>query len=631
MKKHVVLLVIASSLILASCNLARRPIKSSQISESEDSSSEISSSESYESSETSEESASSSKSTSKTSSSSSSISSSSSSSDEVVVSSTLQSKFLSPKFNESTGEIETSSYDSQDIQTTYFRGYDSIPYVVASDALSFAHTFRNGASLVDDEGVLTVSNSSYTPDEVIIDASNDTIWFADYEHFAADSGSGNQIATDSVGGVDYYSYLQLSSSELLDDDRSLTFYLGDYGADILCYQNETYVPAMHLFGTLLGSNLAIGFNGQDYYLAYDAALENDSYAYTQEVYSGPYVSKRTRDSSFAQYNYDYLCFMLDHFYGLADDSELKPFDVTLENEGYKSKLLSTNVSTYNNALFDFVETVLDEGHSHTDYKSYYNASYAVSGRSSQSGVRNSEIINAYYDVYSARGRNTAGYFTYGDVAVLRFDAFQDNFYGKQYVSYVDDPTQDDFDVFSFFYSSFEKIQANSSINNVVIDLSMNGGGEVGSLFGAIGFLGGSFSTSITNPLTGSIMHETYKVDTNLDGKFNSSDGFKGQYNFYILTSGYSYSCASFMPELCKENGIATPIGHKSGGGACSVGYFASIDGAMGWMSSNMLASYKQSDGSYINYEHGYPVESKYQFDYSNYFTLSKLAAKVDSF
>lgn len=59
--------------------------------------------------------------------------------------------------------------------------------------------------------------------------------------------------------------------------------------------------------------------------------------------------------------------------------------------------------------------------------------------------------------------------------------------------------------------------------------------------------------------------------------------------------------------------------------------FASIDGAMGWMSSNMLASYKQGDGSYINYEHGYPVESKYQFDYSNYFTLSKLAAKVDSF
>ena len=556
---------------------------------------------------------------------SSSSSSSTPGTEEPVVSSTLNSKIYVPNQDQQTGTITTSNYD---LPTTYFVGYNEIPYLKAVTALSLFHDYHTGYSITQNDGVLTVNNGSYLPDRVTFDAQYDTVEFADYEHFVA-GGSGTDIATPSCGDVSYYPYLKLVSSELLDDDRSLIFYLDDYDADILWYQNNVYVPAGHMFAMMLGCDLGIAFNGDNYYLTYDSVLTQNN-SYTSVVYSGSYAKKTSRSSAYAAYNYSYLCFLFDHFYGLADDSNLKPFDSTFQTKGYKTKLLSTSVSTYNNALFNFVEQVLDEGHSHTDYKSYYGTSVATSGSPTVSGTRNSSIMREAQNVATARynAGKDVGFETSGTLAVLRFDQFVD-YFDADWIDDSDsyDPSSEYFDVFTFFYHYFGQLNKNVT-KDVVIDLSFNGGGEVGALFGAIGFLGRTFTTSITNPLTGSVMHETYAVDTNLDGQFNSSDGYQGQYNFYILTSGYSYSCATFMPELCAENGIATPIGKKSGGGACSVGYFATQDGAMGWLSSNNLCAYLK-DGDYVNYEHGYPVESRYQISsYSDYFNMSSLATRV---
>ena len=74
-------------------------------------------------------------------------------------------------------------------------------------------------------------------------------------------------------------------------------------------------------------------------------------------------------------------------------------------------------------------------------------------------------------------------------------------------------------------------------------------------------------------LAGNYREEYYHVDTNLDGICDDQDGFGGQYDFYILCSGSSYSCGNALPYFAQKNGLAKIIGTKPGGGDCVVGSF----------------------------------------------------------
>jgi hypothetical protein len=70
----------------------------------------------------------------------------------------------------------------------------------------------------------------------------------------------------------------------------------------------------------------------------------------------------------------------------------------------------------------------------------------------------------------------------------------------------------------------------------------------------------------------------YRIDTNLDGDFDEQDSFEGQYDFFVLTSPYSFSCGNMFPYVAKANDIATVIGQQSGGGACIVSFTVTPDG-----------------------------------------------------
>ena len=103
----------------------------------------------------------------------------------------------------------------------------------------------------------------------------------------------------------------------------------------------------------------------------------------------------------------------------------------------------------------------------------------------------------------------------------------------------------------------------------------------------LGFLSKHVDLTMYSPLTKLTANLSYKVDTNLDGKYDDNDSYEGKYNFYVLTSNYSFSCANLFPQICKEMGIAKIIGEQSGGGACVVYYSATPDGKTYRISSNM--------------------------------------------
>ena len=102
-------------------------------------------------------------------------------------------------------------------------------------------------------------------------------------------------------------------------------------------------------------------------------------------------------------------------------------------------------------------------------------------------------------------------------------------------------------------------------------------------------------------MTGAYNEEFYHVDTNLDGIADDKDGFGGQYEFYIMCSGQSYSCGTALPYFAQQDSLATIIGTKPGGGDCVVGYFIDAYGRCAFYSS-MLKLGRMQEGIFVSDE-----------------------------
>ena len=102
-------------------------------------------------------------------------------------------------------------------------------------------------------------------------------------------------------------------------------------------------------------------------------------------------------------------------------------------------------------------------------------------------------------------------------------------------------------------------------------------------------------------LTGNYREEYYHIDTNLDGVADDQDGFGGQYEFYIMCSGSSYSCGTALPYFAQQNGLAAIIGTQPGGGDCVVGSFVDAYGRCA-VYSGMLKLGTYEDGVFVSDE-----------------------------
>ena len=136
------------------------------------------------------------------------------------------------------------------------------------------------------------------------------------------------------------------------------------------------------------------------------------------------------------------------------------------------------------------------------------------------------------------------------------------------------------------------------MKNVVINICDNGGGAATGLISILGFLSEDGEAVFTDKdmLTGSYREEWYHVDTNLDGVADDNDGYGGQYDFYIMCSGSSYSCGNALPYFAQQNGLAKIIGTAPGGGDCVVGSFIDAYGRCAFYSSRFKIGTQDGSG-----------------------------------
>ena len=380
--------------------------------------------------------------------------------------------------------------------------------------------------------------------------------------------------------------------------------------------------------------------------------------------------KGTVSKEVSEYNYNILRLMFDKLYGLRDIKGFTSADAYFSSLGLKEALKSTNTKTYNEALAKLIGNV-DDGHSSLNALSIYTAfeDYDSLGdlMKNNIGPRVTSLMEKRNTYSKARidkhaelhpddpqkGNTDPNYYQglrFSDnkeTAVITFDSFTHNSdiiknmkelwpegshieeseYLIQSRSKMINSTPDGFTT-SFFI--LKELNKNSKVvKNVVVDLTNNGGGLIATVPYLMAFFTDDPVYAIKDINTGAIKEYHYKINLNGDDKYSEGDTFKGQFSFYVLTSGFSFSCGNVLPGLAKNAG-AKIIGERSGGGVSPVGVYLDALGTAINISDHYNMLYKDADGKYIQNDSGIPVDYEFPLENGNWYDPNAINSFINS-
>ena len=415
-------------------------------------------------------------------------------------------------------------------------------------------------------------------------------------------------------------YVDCSNSEYIGEGN-VTFDLSEYSLQIVERNNRAYLPFSIINNIFFVSKYysAVGFNGTGFYLldmlngvcGLDGGTNN---TFMNAYYHGSFRGK-SRNAKFVEDNYNALMFQFDHFYGFHDE-RMAPFGTYL-SENYPeivTDLKNSSHSVYSRAINRILDEVIGDGHTNSGRASTPFGTGTISG-TNYSSDRSRALDQAYYECYSARYSASlpSSIVRYkNNTAIISFDIFYHE--GTTFTSSNIDYYRNS-DTFAMFHYAFGEINKRTDIQNIIFDITCNGGGDTNALIPMLGFLSDKVEMTVYNPLSKLVGNLSYKVDTNLDGSYDEKDNYKDKYNYFVLTSNYSFSCANLFAMVCKNSGLATIIGKQSGGGACVVSYTATPDGKPFRISGNMRNGFKDNPTNHDDY--GVPVD--YEIEVRNFY------------
>ena len=320
-----------------------------------------------------------------------------------------------------------------------------------------------------------------------------------------------------------------------------------------------------------------------------------------------------------KYNANLFFYFLDNFYGLKEEKGVSSAIAYCKKLGVYNALMSADASKRVQAIADAM-SYLDDNHTALISGSFawgetsFNRWKYGDGCKKRSQL-NSQLSNKRLNAYKDKGMATPGatgasvlYSDNGKTAMYAFDSFT---FGKSsQVFYKDGTIQEDaylYDTFLDLIRVFNEIKDKGGVENVVLDISLNGGGTVGVMMKLLSLISSSDSSTIyyyESPTTQLAWANT-SIDINGDDQTTADDYFGDDFNFYILTSDCSFSAANAFACYASYEGIAKVIGQKSGGGECAVGIHYLPNGEYLYHSSNLhLGYYDDRDDKFIGFESG---------------------------
>ena len=293
---------------------------------------------------------------------------------------------------------------------------------------------------------------------------------------------------------------------------------------------------------------------------------------------------------------------MDCLYGLKEIHDIDSFDRILWEIGYDEDLKSPDAQTADDALADFINVYLDDLHSGFMDFSWMNAKKEIN---SYSGPANSWYDMTLEEYTAVRkkylGDPPANYMEVGNTAYITFDEFDNDDWNVYYEAL--DPGEIPEDTIDLIIYAHRQIyRDNSPIENVVFDLSCNGGGSVDAALFIISWVLGDTSFCIKNTFTGAMSNLMYRADVNLDREFNWGDALTDK-TIFCLVSPLSFSCGNLLPAVFKNFQKATLIGRTTGGGSCTI-----MSLSTAWGSSFQISGFNRmsffKNGSFYDIDQG---------------------------
>ena len=395
----------------------------------------------------------------------------------------------------------------------------------------------------------------------------------------------------------------------------LTLRPGDYQIDLAEQEGECYIPLQTMSDVFFSYfYVTFLFNGEKVI----ADVAGGTLA--PQAGEAPWENMC---EGFAMFNFRELCFFLDAFYGLKAEHDIDSFaDFFALDAGLLPQLTGTDALAFDYAMTRVMSLFLDDGHSAVTNFSWRSgvgtsqaaAFMAMAANFGYSGQEKTEAKSALTAARKAAYPDgVPGYAEIGDTAFITFDSFTT---GRSYEEYyeLENPDDPQDTVELLMYANRQVRREGSPVKNIVMDLSLNGGGSASAAVAAVCWFTGEARFALRNTTTGAQTISCYRTDLNVNGaalsnpddpsmNYDPGDTVAGQYNLYCIISPQSFSCGNLVPAFFEQSGKVTLIGRRSGGGS-NVVMPASTASGLNFQISGPLQLSTYNNGSFYGIDQG---------------------------
>ena len=431
------------------------------------------------------------------------------------------------------------------------------------------------------------------------------------------------------------------NEELISGQKHYTINYSGYGFKVFREDNKTYFPFAVLDSILQPVHASRNFYNyksifmfSDYKALSFQKFENENKEVTTAFQE---MKEKTSDAMpeyLINYNKNYFYFMFDNFYGLRVQKGIgDKMSTYFESLSYSKLLNSSSAKDRANGLSCLISG-LDDGHT-TVAKEGLAWGEISSMDVPQSMVSDRELLSTSFSserkaVYKSLSLNSNGvrYSTDGKTAMITLDEFEDtsDFLNKDGKRKTDEELALT-DTYFKIKCNLLEIEKKGGVENVILDMSINAGGSseiMGKLIALLSKDNYGYEYFYDN-LANSIYKETFRVDTNNDGKYDENDSFGKKFNFYLLTSPVAFSCGTAYPFLCQSQKVAKIMGTKAGGGECIIRTIILPNGQV-LTHSSYVHVVKPLEKEFVGDEGAFEVDI--DVNYFDYYKIDLLAKKI---